>query len=134
MIEPQAPAGRPVAGSGRTLEETLNQVELHLAGLATALGARDLNAIAQHGQGLQDALRHAVDRFSLAARQGQVPETLRRRLATASALVASQRESLARATTALDRAIDVLLPRQGPGCYSREGHAERSHLGGTIQA
>ena len=107
---------------------------MHLAGLSTALGGRDLSAIAHHSQGLQQALTHAVDRFSLAARHGQVPEPLRRRLASASALVAAQRESLARATAALDRAIDVLLPRQAPGCYSREGNAERSRLGGVIQA
>ena len=134
MTDTAASPGRPGDPAGHLLEECLNQVESQLASLGTALGARDLDAIARHSQGLQQALTHAVDRFSLAAKQGQVPDPLRRRLARASGLVAAQRESLARATAALDRAIDVLMPRQGPACYSREGQSERNLLGGVIQA
>ena len=134
MTDTAASLRRPGNPAGHPLEECLNQVENQLASLGTALGARDLDAIGRHSQGLQQALTHAVDRFSLAAKQGQVPEPLRRRLARASGLVAAQRESLARATAALDRAIDVLMPRQGPACYSREGQSERNLLGGVIQA
>ncbi|MBC7992958.1 MAG: hypothetical protein H7Z15_06910, partial [Rhizobacter sp.] len=48
--------------------------------------------------------------------------------------VASQRESLARATAALDRAIDVLMPRdRAASVYSTAG-AERAMRGGVIQA
>ena len=134
MTDTPASPGRTSISPGSSLEDCLNQVESQLASLGTALGARDLDAIGRHSQGLQQALTHAVDRFSLAAKVGQVPEPLRRRLARASGLVAAQRESLARATAALDRAIDVLMPRQGPACYSREGQSERSLLGGVIQA
>jgi ABC-type transporter Mla subunit MlaD len=134
MSDSRASIGRPLPGLQASLEDTLNRVEAHLAGLGTALGSRDLNAIGHHAQELQHALTHAVDRFSLAARQGQVPDTLRRRLAAAGAQVAAQRESLARATAALDRAIDVLMPRQGPGCYARDGNADRGRLSGVIQA
>jgi hypothetical protein len=57
-----------------------------------------------------------VDGFTLAARSGSIPPPLRSRLAQAGRRVAAQRESLARATIALDRAIDTLLPRdQSPG-------------------
>jgi hypothetical protein len=134
MTDNATPLGRDRQTAGTSLEDTLSRVEMHLAGLGAALGARDLDAIAQHSQGLQQALTHAVDRFSLAARHGQVPDPLRRRLANASALVAAQRESLARATAALDRAIDVLMPRQAPGCYSREGNTDRNRTSGMIQA
>jgi hypothetical protein len=121
-------------GPQNTLEATLSRVEGHLANLGTALCARDLSAIGQHGNGLHQALTQAVDRFSLAAKQGSIPEPLRRRLAHASALVAAQREALARATAALDRAIDVLLPRPAAGSgYSRDGIAERSKTVGVIQ-
>jgi len=119
---------------GHTLEATLSGVEVHLAKLGTALCERDLGAIGHHGQGLQAALALAVDRFHLAAKQGSVPENLRRRLAQASALVAAQREALARATAALDRAIDVLMPRPGGTSYGRDGAAERARSGGVIQA
>jgi hypothetical protein len=49
--------------------------------------------------------------------------------------VAAQRESLARATAALDRAIDVLMPGEPSGLYGASGKSERkSGLGGAIQA
>jgi hypothetical protein len=121
------------AGADSTLEATLSRVEGHLASLSTALCDRNLDAIGHHGQGLHAALTQAVDRFSLAAKQGSIPEALRRRLAHASATVAAQRESLARATAALDRAIEVLMPRPGTG-YARDGSPERSRNGGVIQA
>ena len=50
-----------------------------------------------------------------------MPPALRRRLASASGQVAAQRESLARATAALDRAIDVLLPREAAGAVLELG-------------
>lgn len=132
MTEPRSSARRP--GADNSLEATLSRVEGHLASLNTALCERNLEAIGQHGQDLQRALTQAVDRFSLAAKQGSVPEALRRRLAHASATVAAQRESLARATSALDRAIDVLMPRPGSGgVYARDGSTERGMTGGVIE-
>ena len=134
MTDTAASPRRPGEPAGHPLEECLNQVESQLASLGTALGARDLDAIARHSQGLQQALTHAVDRFSLAAKQGQVPDPLRRRLARASGLVAAQRESLARATAALDRAIEVLMPRETPALYSACGAPTRSFRGSSVQA
>ena len=72
--------------------------------------------------------------FTQVARSGPVPPELRRRLATASGQVAAQRESLARATAALDRAIEVLMPREAPGLYSSLGAADRGFRGGVVQA
>lgn len=116
------------------LEDSLAQVESRLAALGAALRARDAAAIERHAGELQRALAHAVEQFSSAARNGPVPAALRTRLATASGQVAAQRESLARATAALDRAIDVLLPRENDSLYSSLGAAERSLRGGTLQA
>ena len=49
--------------------------------------------------------------------------------------MAAQRESLARATAALDRAIDVLLPRDGALLYSAYGSADRGVFkSGVIRA
>jgi ABC-type transporter Mla subunit MlaD len=129
-----ARSGTAKPGADHSLEATLSLVEGHLASLNTALCERNLDAIGQHGHDLQRALTQAVDRFSLAAKQGSVPEALRRRLAHASATVAAQRESLARATAALDRAIDVLMPRPGTGgVYARDGSTERAMTGGVIE-
>ena len=117
------------------LEARLSEVETRLAALGNALRARDPVGIDLHAAELHRALASAVSRFSDAARSGPLPPALRHRLANASGQVAAQRESLARATAALDRAIDVLLPGDGLALYSALGSAERGALkSGVISA
>lgn len=116
------------------LEEALAAVESRLASLGDALRARDAAAIECHATELHRALARAIDHFTQAARKGDVPQVLRRRLARASGQVAAQRESLARATAALDRAIEVLMPRDTPGLYSSLGAADRGLRSGSVQA
>lgn len=117
------------------LELPLVRIEAQLAALSAALRRGDNAEIERHAGGLHRALADAVDRFTSAARQGQVPPELRRRLVNAGGQVAAQRESLARATAALDRAIDALLPREAPaGVYAHPGTTERPRLGGSLQA
>ncbi len=115
------------------LELTLAAVESRLAALGDALRARDVAAIDTHSTELHRALARAVHHFSTAAQNGSVPQPLRRRLASASGQVAAQRESLARATAALDRAIEVLMPREVPALYSSLGAADRGLRGGSIR-
>jgi hypothetical protein len=116
------------------LETTLAAVEKQLASLGESLRANDSVAIDHHATELHRALARAVDHFASAARNGPVPSPLRERLKLASGLVASQRESLARATAALDRAMDVLMPRErAAGVYSANGGASALR-GGVIQA
>ena len=114
------------------LESTLSAVESRLSSLGEALRARDLPSIDLHAGELHRALSNAVDHFSRAARSGTLPASLRRRLADAVGSVAAQRESLARATAALDRAIDVLLPRDAPVMYGNYGAAERLGRSGSL--
>lgn len=117
------------------LEIRLAAVESRLATLADALRARDPVAIDLQACELHRALAAAVSHFSHAARSGPVPPALRDRLAQASSQVVAQRESLARATAALDRALDVLLPREGAGLYSIYGAADRGmYKSGVIRA
>ena len=117
------------------LETTLAAVETQLSSLGASLRANDMAAVDHHASELHRALARAVDHFTHAARNGPVPPPLRQRLMQASGLVASQRESLARATAALDRAIDVLMPRaSAPSVYSAGGAPERGPRGGSIQA
>ena len=129
MAEGDAPAYPP------ELEARLAAVETGLTALGNALRARDAAGIDLHAAELHRALASAVSQFSDAARSGPLPPALRNRLATASGQVAAQRESLARATAALDRAIDVLLPGDGLALYSALGSAERGTLkSGAISA
>lgn len=131
MTQPQLP---PPPFIDPSLEDTLAAVESRLAALGDALRERDAAAIDRHSTELHRALARAVDHFTHAARSGAVPPVLRRRLASASGQVAAQRESLARATAALDRAIEVLMPRDTPGLYSSIGSTDRGLRGGSIQA
>jgi hypothetical protein len=116
------------------LEDKLLAVEVQLANLGDALIARNTQGIELHSTELHRALTRAVEQFTAAARNGAVPPALRRRLAAASGQVAAQREALSRATAALDRAIDVLMPRDTPALYSAYGSASRSFRGGSVQA
>jgi len=115
------------------LEAALSTVEARLSALGDSLRARDSAGIDLHATELHRALADAVDHFARAARRGDLPPALRNRLASASGQVAAQRESLARATAALDRAIDVLMPRDG-SVYSSHGGADRNARGGALQA
>ena len=124
----------PLFASHTELEATIEAVEAQLSGLGAALLARDGAAIDAHAAELPRALSRAVAHFTAAARHGLVPPALRQRLLRASRVVAAQRESFARATAALDRAIDVLLPREAAGVYNALGTTERGLRGGSIQA
>jgi hypothetical protein len=125
---------RTTPSNDPALESLLADVELHLAALGAALLGRDSVGIELHATELHRALAKAVDHFSRAARGGSVPSALRHRLASASGQVAAQRETLARATAALDRAIDVLLPRDGASVYSTLGNPDRATHSGLLQA
>jgi len=129
-----APSVEALPVVGGDLEDTLAAVEARLSALGKALLERDSNAIDTQATELQRALARAVENFSQAARRGTLPPPLRQRLMRASSQVAAQRESFARATAALDRAIDVLLPRDASGLYAAHGGAERRLTGGALQA
>ncbi len=116
------------------LEASLSALESQLAALGVALQTRNTAAIETHAGELPQTLARAVSRFSAAAQRGPVPPALRQRLVRASSIVAAQREALARATAALDRAIDVLMPRDLPNVYSAAGTAERSSTSGSLLA
>ncbi|OYU27149.1 MAG: hypothetical protein CFE41_12210 [Burkholderiales bacterium PBB2] len=129
------PSDSTPAALSQQLEQPLLEVESCLNLLGDALLRRDTQAIEQHAARLHQALAVAITSFSEAARSGAVPAHLRHRLVQAGGRVAAQRESLARATAALDRAIDVLMPGEANGLYSALGKNERKSLGGaSIQA
>ena len=128
------PLARPESQAGSELEASLEAVEFGLNALGEALCARDSDAVECRSSELHRALSQALDQFTRAAQMGVVPPKLRSRLVRASGQVAAQRESLARATAALDRAIDVLLPRDNPALYTAWGGNSRPSPRGAIQA
>lgn len=118
-------------------ERCVAAVEAHLQALGEALRMNDGDAITREAQSLHRSLAHAIRCFS-SVRHVDLPMELRRRLALAGGQVAAQRESLARATAALDRAIDVLLPGRHAGTpaslYAANGLADRSGSTGGVEA
>ena len=125
--------------AGPELEPLVLAVEQGLLALHNALRERDATAIEQQAAALHRALAAAVQACVQAAQLGGLPDALRRRLSRASAQLARQRESLWRATAALDRAIDVLMPG-GPGIapgnhfYQADGTARPLRRPGSLSA
>lgn len=111
----------PVAGPDR-LEDALSAVEAELEGLGRALRDRDARGTEHHASELHAALAQAMRVCTDAARQGGLPFDMRQRLVRASGQVAAQREVLARATSSLDRAIDILIPREASPVYQQRGY------------
>ncbi len=128
--------GAGMALTAAELEPLVGQVELRLLALADSLRERDVQAIELQAQALHRALAAAVEGFMYATRNGGVPERMRTRLAQASAQLARQRESLSRATAALDRAIDVLMPDAMPAqrVYTASGLTAPLQAGNRFNA
>ena len=120
------------------LEAPVQAVEDRLTALGVALHRQDAAGVDRESTALHTALAAAVQHFSLAARHGGVPQPLRQRLALASGQMAAQREALARATAALDRAMDVLLPEMAAprhgAVYAADGLAGRNASHGSLLA
>jgi hypothetical protein len=119
-----------------TLEHAIAAIEMRLEALGAALRERDAAAIETSALALQRALASAVHRFNHSARSliGVAPQ-LRHRLAAVSAQVAAQRESLVRATAAIERAVDVLMPSADvPSPYAATGGNARSPRTGSLTA
>jgi hypothetical protein len=125
-------AARPAAA----LTTLLEAVERQLAALGCALRDGDAAAIERGASALQRALAAAVFGFGQALHQPDgVPRALRQRLAVAGGHVAALRESLARATASLDRAINVLIPEALTApLYDTAGHSERTASSGSLRA
>ncbi len=123
-------------GQRTDLDTLVTAVEQRLGALTDALRDRDAPSIELHATELHRDLARAVEAFMHAARHGGVPDPMRLRLARAGAQVARQREALARATAALDRAIDVLMPppMAHASVYGASGRPEGLLRGGSLSA
>ena len=121
---------------GPELEPLVWAVEQGLLALGNSLRERDVAAIEQQASALHRALADAVQACVQAARLGKLPDPLRKRLSKASGQLARQRETLSRATAALDRAIDVLMPGTPPGgpLYQANGLTQPLHRAGRLSA
>ena len=129
-------AAPPHSRSALHLEPLLADVEQRLGALADAIRQRDIPSIEGQADALHRALVQAVESFVQASRNGGVPEPMRLRLGHASGQLARHREALSRATAALDRAIDVLMPGTAPTgrVYLANGMTQALQRGSGLQA
>lgn len=120
----------------QSLETALKALEARLASLQLAVLDGDAIGIESESNALRQQLAAATPTLMNAAHDGRLPRALRRQLAQAGARVTAQREALARALGALDRAIDVLVTHNqaGHGLYVAEGVTERVTLGASATA
>ena len=126
LLPAPVPAEAPV-------NKALGLLDEQLAVLGQALQGRDAHAL----QAAADQLVQALESVGPVLREpGVLTPALRRQLAYAVGRVAAHRESLARATASVDRAIEVLLPTPAAaaGTYSAAGYAERPAASGSAWA
>jgi len=133
-----APQRAPAAAATpaeAALAAALAPVERGLAELAAALADGDATATEAAAAALRSHLAGAMPAFAQARRRGPLSAALRTRCAAGAAQVSAQREALARASTAVDQALDILIP-QAPkaGTYSPYGRTRRSGSGQIIAA
>ncbi|HEV8690605.1 MAG TPA: hypothetical protein VGQ91_09945 [Ideonella sp.] len=132
-----SPAEQNALRQATDLESALVAVEARLAELGEALKLRDAEATEAASAALHRTLSVAVDYASQAARNGGMPPALRRRLAMAGGQVAALRESIARASVSLDKAIEILLPEATPAqpsVYGAQGNPWRASSSGVAEA
>ena len=108
------------------LPPLLNELEAALSCVQQALAQRDTAQLEMQASAVQRLLAEALG----SARQQPLPPPLRQRLAQAGAQLAAQRQALGRATAALDRAIDVLMPAEPLGLYGDAGRPIRQRSSG----
>jgi hypothetical protein len=117
------------------IDACVGEVESRLLALGEALRLHRAEAVEAEAAELQRALAAAMGPLLRGTSAGALSPQLRQRLALASGHVATQRESLARASAAVDRAIDVLLPSAAPRVgYSAAGVSERPSNSGLVRA
>jgi hypothetical protein len=116
-------------------DAALETLESRLRALGEALSGHRAEAVAAEAAKLQRALAAAAGPLR-SARAGRLSPAQRQRLALASGQMAAQRESLARAGAAVDRALDRLLPHHPAtrAAYSSTGLSPRQPHSGLLRA
>ena len=100
------------------LEDALTALEKHLESVSAALLAADPQALESGSTQLRDASVQFSHAMAQVSRQGVVPAALQQRLQAVGALLAVQRESLARLAAITERqAVGFLPPSDAAATY-----------------
>ena len=117
------------------VERAIAELEARLAALGAALRSPQADALQDEAADLQRALVAALEPVRHSADTGLLTPPLRQRLVDAAGRMAAQRDALARAGGALDRALNLLLPAAASSVgYSADGLTQRQKRSGWAQA
>ncbi len=109
----------------------LTELEAALSLVQQALSQRDAVLLERQAVEVQRLMAEALAH----SRERPLDPQVRHRLARCGAQMAAQRQALFRATTALDRAIEVLMPRESTGLYGESGRSLlKSSSGDSLMA
>lgn len=127
---------RALAPRRQDLDAAISRVEQALSGLHHALRLRDAHEVEAQATGLQAALVQATAQYRRLAHMGEELEAARSRLSLVRHQLAAQRNDLARAGAALDRAVGVLTPLAGnaPALYGASGRSRFASPSDLFQA
>jgi hypothetical protein len=101
------------------LDKTLSRLEKKLEELSVPLIAMDHDRIVQASAEFQQALVESAGVFREFKLTSQVPVELVNRMRAAFAKVIALREALNRMTSSIDRALEVLIPKNVASVYGR---------------
>ena len=122
-----APADNALPPGTSELDVSLAAVELAIATLGQTLAQTYITAIEAASAALHEAMRTAMNQFAQLARRGAMPVALRTRFAIANGQIAAQREALFRATSRVEKNLEILIPRPmaQTSVYSASGASGR---------
>jgi hypothetical protein len=115
-----APVAIPVAEPS-PIHDAIVDLEHRLAAMQRAVLAGDAPTIEAEAYGLQRALAACAPLLPQARVAGKVPASTRAMALSLRARTAAQRDALARAGAAADRALAILTGQNGPEVYSSTG-------------
>jgi 7-cyano-7-deazaguanine synthase in queuosine biosynthesis len=103
----------------KALNQALSLLEDKLEQLSAPLLSLDHDRIVACSADFQQALVQSVSVFRQLKETPQTPKDLVRRVRRAKGRVQALREALSRMTAAMDRALEVLIPKHAVATYGR---------------
>lgn len=118
------------------LSAHVGEIEQCLTDLDAALVAGDTVAVDKVAQQLQRSLADSLAAFRHAVAEGRSPISpeLRQRLVLAQSRVMSQQATVHKAGAAIERTLDILLPREDSPTYGASGTAGSSRVAAAYRS
>ena len=118
------------------LSAHMADIEQRLADLDAALVSGDTAAVERVGQQLQRSLADSLAAFRHATHEGKLPlsQDMRQRLTLAQARIMGQQALAHRAGAAIERTLNILLPRDDAPTYGALGQSPAARAAGAYRS